>query len=169
MLLQLLRGGYEAIFDRLIRLETRKLYMISALNVDSVEKFLKAYKPETMSREEVAATINKILGKAVKTSVKQEALPGWEKALEALYQADEEDWKLLGKTKNEDLAERTVNASMGISKAAVESIITNEIEDIPFILQLENHLREEAERLRKYREKTTAKLFEQENSQGEHT
>ena len=81
------RDVHEPSFRRLFELDSRKLLPICQISKDQIIAFLKEYKVEGMSREEVRDAVKVFLGLTLDMP-RQPKLPGFDEAVEAVSRLD---------------------------------------------------------------------------------
>lgn len=140
------RDVHEPSFRRLFELDSRKLLPICQISKDQIVAFLKEYKVEGMSREEVRDAVKVFLGLTLDMP-RQPKLPGFDEAVEAVSRLDANAMRYA--INDPDLALKSLAAGMGLLGAAVEFQRSTKKPDVELLMDLRKTLLDEAEQVGK--------------------
>lgn len=136
------RDVHEPSFRRLFELDSRKLLPICQISKDQIVAFLKEYKVEGMSREEVRDAVKVFLGLTLDMP-RQPKLPGFDEAVEAVSRLDANAMRYA--INDPELALKSLAAGMGLLGAAVEFQRSTKKPDVELLVDLRKTLLDEAE------------------------
>lgn len=136
------RDVHEASFRRLFELDSRKLLPLCQISQDQIVAFLKEYKVEKMSREEVRDAVKVFLGLTLDMP-RQPKLPGFDEAVEAVSRLDADAMRFA--INDPELALKSLAAGMGLLGAAVEYQKSIKKPDVDLLIDLRKTLLDEAE------------------------
>lgn len=140
------RDVHEPSFRRLFELDSRKLLPICQISKDQIIAFLKEYKVEGMTREEVRDAVKVFLGLTLDMP-RQPKLPGFDEAVEAVSRLDADAMRYA--INDPELALKSLAAGMGLLGAAVEFQRSTKKPDVELLMDLRKTLLDEAEQVGK--------------------
>lgn len=150
----------DQLYSRLFLIDTEKLKSIQRLPRKDLVKFLKAYPPEKLTRDEIRAAVSTCLGETPKQKEKSKYQPDLWESLDALIQNDEEDFQAIAMREDfdEDSAMKFAVGGLGMLTACNTYWQSHGADNAEVLIAIEKQLRENADALEEIRNKQVARL-----------
>ena len=150
----------EQLYSRLFVIDTEKLKSIQRLPRKDLVKFLKAYPPEKLTRDEIRAAVSTCLGETPKQKGKTPYQPDLWESLDALTQKDEKDFQAIAMREDfdESSAMKFAIGGIGMLTACSTYWKTHEADNAELLVAIEKQLRDNADALEEIRNKQVARL-----------
>ena len=156
--------GNEKVFGRLFTLAHDKLLSIARLKRADVEKFLRAYEVEGMSRDEVRDAVGRCLGEAVKekSGGAGKYQPGLWDSIDALAGYSEADFEELAEREDftTEKAGKLIYSGIGLLDSSLKYLERAGHDDVATLTCYESALRTQADRVRKIRENAASMMMQ---------
>lgn len=149
-------------YSRLFQIDTEKLLAMSRLPVKDIPKFLKAYPPEKLNRDEIREAVCKCLGEEPKskTSKSLKYQPDLWSSLDALAEKDEQDFQAMAMDEkfDESSARKLAMGSLGMMTACTTYWRAKGGGDAEILAAVEKQLRDDADALAELRNSMAVSL-----------
>jgi len=151
----------DNLYPRLFSVDTEKLLAMSRLPVKDIPKFLKAYPPEKLNRDEIRQAVCECLGEEPKSKKSSKYQPGLWESLDALAEKDEQDFQAMAMDEKFDdtSARKFAMGSLGMMTACRTYWRANGGDSAEIMAAIEKQLRDEADALAEIRNNNAASLL----------
>ena len=150
----------DNLYPRLFPVDTEKLLAMSRLPRKDIPKFLEAYPPEKLNRDQIRQAVSECLGEEPKSKKSSKYQPGLWESLDALTGKDEQDFQAMAMDEkfNESSARKFALGSLGLMTACTSYWRAHGGGDAEIMAAVEKQLRDEADALAEVRNSMAVSL-----------